>query len=146
MMAGMTERPSITERLKGSWQEFADSKPGHRFQDRYRRRQEQGGSGHIVKRVFLIVLGAVLALGSLFTAPLPGPGFATVFLGLAILAGELLPAARFLDWAELRLRAFWQFVQDVWRSGLLGKVAIVAVAAILVATFAYVVYFVLFRR
>ena len=96
--------------------------------------------------MFLIVLGAVLALGSLFTAPLPGPGFATVFLGLAILAGELLPAARFLDWAELRLRAFWQFVQDVWRSGLLGKVAIVAVAAILVAAFAYVVYFVLFRR
>ncbi len=143
-MAGMVE--NLKERLQATWREFADSKPGHRFQDRYRRRQEQGGSGHIIKRVFLIVLGSVLAVGSLFTAPLPGPGFATVFLGLAILAGELLPAARFLDWAELRLRAFWQFVRDVWHTGLLGKVVIVAVVAVLVAAFAYVIYFVLFRR
>jgi uncharacterized protein (TIGR02611 family) len=129
----------VIERLKQHWREFSDSKPGHRFQERYRRRQ-QHGRGHIVKRIFLIVLGAVLALGSLFLAPLPGPGFATVFLGLAILAGELLPAARFLDWAELRLRMFARFVRHVWRSSLPGKVSVVAIAAVLVAAIAYVVY------
>jgi len=44
------------------------------------------------------------ALGSLFLAPLPGPGFATVFLGLAILAGELLTLARLIDRVEVGLR------------------------------------------
>jgi len=126
-------------RLKQHWREFSDSKPGHRFQERYRRRQ-QAGRGHILKRVFLILLGTVLALGSLFLAPLPGPGFATVFLGLAILAGELLPAARFLDWAEVRLRKLACFVRQVWRSSLLGKVSIVAIAALLAAAISYVIY------
>jgi uncharacterized protein (TIGR02611 family) len=126
-------------RLKQHWREFSESKPGHRFQERYRRRQ-LAGPGHILKRVFLIVLGAVLALGSLFLAPLPGPGFATVFLGLAILAGELLPAARFLDWAEVRLRQVARFVRHVWSSSFPGKVSIVAIAAILAAAIAYVVY------
>jgi uncharacterized protein (TIGR02611 family) len=129
----------MIERLKEHWRDFRESKPGRRFQDRYRRRQ-QDEQGHILKRIFLIVLGAVLALGSLFLAPLPGPGFATVFLGLAILAGELLPAARFLDWAEVRLRKFASFVRYVWRSSFLGKISVVAIAALLAAAVAYVVY------
>ena len=128
----------VIERLREHWREFSESKPGHRFQDRYRRRQEK--RGHIVKRIFLIVVGTVLALGSLFLAPLTGPGFATVFLGLAILAGELLPAARFLDWAEVRLRKFASLVEDVWKGSLLGKVSIVAVAVLIAATGAYVIY------
>jgi uncharacterized protein (TIGR02611 family) len=129
----------MIERLKEHWRDFRESKPGQRFQDRYRRRQ-QDEQGHILKRVFLIVFGAVLALGSLFLAPLPGPGFATVFLGLAILAGELLPAARFLDWAEVRLRKFARFVRYVWRSSLLGKVSIVVMAALCAAAVGYVIY------
>jgi uncharacterized protein (TIGR02611 family) len=129
----------MIDRLKEHWRDFRESKPGDRFQERYRRRQ-QDGQGHILKRVFLIVLGAVLALGSLFLAPLPGPGFATVFLGLAILAGELLPAARFLDWVEVRLRKFASFVRYFWRSSFLGKVSVVALVALLVAAIAYVVY------
>jgi uncharacterized protein (TIGR02611 family) len=129
----------MVERLKESWEEFSESKPGHRFQERYRRRQ-QDEQGHILKRVILIVLGTVIALGSLFLAPLPGPGFATVFLGLAILAGELLPAARFLDWVEMRLRWFAQFIGRVWRSSVLGKVAVVAVAVLCAAAVAYAAY------
>ena len=128
--------------LKGNWEEFKESKPGERFTDRYRRRQQE--PGHIVKRVVLVVLGSVLAVGSLLTAPLPGPGFATVFLGLAILAGELLPAARFLDWSEVRLRLLWQFVVDVWRTGPLSKVSLIFVAAFLAAGFLYVAYRLLF--
>jgi uncharacterized protein (TIGR02611 family) len=128
--------------LKGNWEEFKESKPGERFKDRYRRRQQE--PGHMVKRIVLVILGAVIALGSLLTAPLPGPGFATVFLGLAILAGELLPAARFLDWSEVRLRLLWQFVVDVWRTGPFGKVSIIFVVAFLAAGFLYVAYRLLF--
>ncbi len=129
-------------RLKGDWEEFKESKPGERFKDRYRRRQQE--PGHLVNRIVLVILGSILAVGSLLTAPLPGPGFATVFLGLAILSGELLPAARFLDWSEVRLRQLWQFVQGVWKMGLAGKIAVVVVAAILVGVFLYVAYLLLF--
>ena len=128
--------------LKGDWEEFKESKPGERFKDRYRRRQQK--QGHIVKRVVLVVVGSVLAVGSLLTAPLPGPGFATVFIGLAILAGELLPAARLLDWSEVRLRQLWQFVVDVWQTGPFGKASIIFVAAFLAAGFLYVAYRLLF--
>ena len=138
----MGKDPAMIGRLKGDWQEFTDSKPGERFKDRYRRRQEQ--PGHIVKRVVLIIFGAVLAVGSLFTAPLPGPGFATVFLGLAILGGEVLLAARFLDWGEVWLRQLWRFVRDVWNTSLAGKVSLVIIGAFLASGFLYFVYLLLF--
>ena len=128
--------------LKSTWEEFKESEPGSRFKDRYYRRQESG-EGRAVK-VLYIILGAIIAVGSLFTAPLPGPGFATVLLGLAILAGELLPAARFLDWSEVRMRKLWRLTQGVWRSSPLGKAAVVVVAAVLVGAFLYVAYLLLF--
>ena len=102
----------VIERLREHWREFSESKPGHRFQDRYRRRQEK--RGHIVKRIFLIVVGTVLALGSLFLAPLPGPGFATVFLGLAILAGVLLTLARLFERVEVGLSRVGRWIMALW--------------------------------
>ena len=131
------------EQLQEHWREFRESKPGQRFKDRYwRRRQHE--QGHILWRIFLITLGAVIALGSLVLAPLPGPGWGTVFVGLMILAGEFLPAARSLDWLEVRLRKFWRFVEMVWRASALGKVAVILVAALCAAAVVYVVYFLLF--
>ena len=128
--------------MKASWQRFKVGKPGHRFQDRYHYRQEQ--QVHLTKRVLLIFLGAGLALGSLFLAPLPGPGLATVILGLAILAGEVLPAARLLDWAEVSLRRFARLVRELWRASVVGKISIVLVSAICVAALLYATYLLLF--
>jgi uncharacterized protein (TIGR02611 family) len=133
----------MVERMKQHWQEFKESKPGQRFKDRYRRRQ-QDEQGHIIWRIVLIALGAVIAVSSFVLAPLPGPGWATVFIGLMILAGELLPAARFLDWLEVQLRNLWRFTRKVWKSSVLGKVAVVVVAATLAAAVVYVVYLLLF--
>jgi len=61
-----------------------------------------------------------------------------------ILAGEFLPAARSLDWLEVRLRKFWRFVEMVWRASALGKVAVILVAALCAAAVVYVVYLLLF--
>ncbi len=133
----------MIDKLKHDWREFAESEPGRRFKDRYHRRRENE-RGHIVKRVLLIALGAIIAVGSLALAPLPGPGWGTVFIGLMILGGELLPAARLLDWLEVRLRKLWQFIQRVWRSSVLGKVAVVVAAVILAAAVIYVFYLLLF--
>lgn len=90
----------MIERLKTNWEEFQESEPGERFKDRYNRRR-QDEEGHLLKRILLIALGTVIAISSLALAPLPGPGWGTVFIGLMILGGELLPAARLLDWAEV---------------------------------------------
>ena len=129
--------------MRQNWREFKESKPGQRFEERYRRRQ-QAERGHLAWRVFLITLGAVIAVGSLILAPLPGPGWATVFVGLMILAGELLPAARFLDWLEVWLRKLGRFTLEVWRTSVLGKVAVILVAAALAVAVVYVAYLLLF--
>jgi uncharacterized protein (TIGR02611 family) len=127
------------EQQRQAWREFTQSKPGERFKDRYRRRR-QAEQGRIIWRIFLITLGAFIALGSLILAPLPGPGWATVFVGLMILAGELLPAARFLDWLEVLLRRFWRSVKQTWRASVAGKVAVILVAALCVAAIVYVAF------
>lgn len=132
----------MIEQMQRHWREFTESKPGERFKDRYRRRR-QNEQGHIIWRIFLTTLGAVIALGSLILAPLPGPGWVTVFVGLMILAGELLPAARFLDWLEVWLRNLGRFVQQVWQASVLGKGVVILVAAFCVAAVVYVVYLLL---
>ena len=133
----------MVEQIRRHWREFRESKPGQRFEERYRRRR-QGEQRHIVWRIFLITLGAVIALGSLVLAPLPGPGWITILIGLMILGGELLPVARFLDWLEIQLRKLWRLVQKVWRASFLGKVAVVMVAGSCVAAIIYVGYLLLF--
>jgi len=133
----------VFAQLQQHWREFRESKPGQRFKDRYRRRR-QDEQGHIVWRIFLIALGAVIALGSLVLAPLPGPGWATVFVGLMILAGELLPAARFLDWLEVWLRKLGRYIHGVWQASVGGKIAVILVGALGVAAVAYMVYRLLF--
>lgn len=133
----------MLKKIKDDWREFADDEPGQRFQNRYYRRREHE-KGHILLRVFLITLGAVIAVGSLILAPLPGPGWATVFIGLMILGGELLPAARLLDWFEVEFRKFGRFVEKIWHTSVFGKIAVVVVAAVLVAAFVYLAYWLFF--
>jgi len=132
----------MMERIEQHWREFRESKPGQRFKDRYHRRRQDGQS-HILWRIFLITLGAAIALASLVLAPLPGPGWATVFIGLMILAGELLPAARFLDWLEVWLRKVGRLIHKVWRASVLGKITVLLVTAFCVAAIIYVAYLLL---
>jgi hypothetical protein len=68
----------------------------------------------------------------------------TLVIGLAMVGGEFLVVARFLDWAEMCLRELAHFVGGVWRSSAIGKALIVLVVLILVAAFGYVIYSVFF--
>ncbi len=94
----------VFERLREDWRRFKASKPGFRFRDRYRRRKRRGRSGFDFRMALYIVGGLVIAITSLLLAPLLGPGWGTFFVGLMILAGELLIVARFLDRAEMILK------------------------------------------
>ena len=92
------------------------SKSGFRFRNRYRRRKRSGQSGFDFRKALYIVGGLIIAIISLLLAPLPGPGWGTFFVGLMILAGELLIVARFLDRAETRLRGPARRAKGVWAS------------------------------
>jgi Putative transmembrane protein (PGPGW) len=128
------------------WQSFSRGRPGKRFQERYRRRQQHGHGPWGVRRVFNLTLGILIVAVSAVGGLLPGPGWGTAIIGFALIAGEFLPAARLLDRIELQLRAFWQFVRDIWGHSWAGKVLVITAAALVVATLGYAVYTLLFAR
>ena len=64
----------------------------------------------------------------------------TLVVGLSMLGSEFLVVARFLDWAEVRLRKLAHLVRVVWRSSTIGRALIVLVALTLVVAFGYVIY------
>ncbi len=130
--------------MKESWRSFEASNPGHRFQDRYRRRQEREHGWRDPRRLFYVVGGLVLAVGSLLLGVLPGPGTLTFFLGLGMIAGEFRPVARLLDWAEVRARELGRWVKGIWRSSAAGKASVFAVTAICLAAVLYIAYLLLF--
>jgi hypothetical protein len=74
----------MIERIRQSWWPFRAGKPGHRFQDSYRRRQQSEGGGFNVRRIVSTVVG------SAFFGWAPGPGIVTFFLVLAYGAYSLL--------------------------------------------------------
>ena len=133
---------NLIGRAKRTWQLFTRSKPGDRFQVRYYRRQ-QSAPGRL-GTIFNIVVGSVLVIFSAFFGWAPGPGLITFFIGLALIGGEFLTIARFLDWSEVRLRKLAHLVDSVWRSSSIGKALIVLIALTLVAAFGYVIYAIFF--
>src|SRR5215212_4394866 len=104
------------EGLREDWRRFKASKSGFRFRDRRRRRQRRGQRGFDFRKALYVVSGLVIAITSLLLAPLPGPGWATFFVGLMILAGELLIVAHFLDRAEVILRGPARRAKGFWAS------------------------------
>jgi hypothetical protein len=133
---------NLIGRAKRTWQHFKKSKPGDRFQVRYYRRK-QSGAGQL-SRALNVVVGSVLVIFSTFFGWAPGPGLLTFVIGLAMIGGEFLTIARFLDWSEVRLRVLAHVVGVVWRSSTAGKALIVVVVLSLVAIFGYVIYSVFF--
>jgi hypothetical protein len=133
---------NLIGKAQRSWWHFKKSKPGDRFQVRYYRRQ-QSAPGRLTT-IFNIVVGSILVIFSAFFGWAPGPGLLTFLIGLALIGGEFLTIARFLDWSEVRLRKLAHLVGVVWRSSTIGKALIVLVALVLVVAFGYVIYSVFF--
>jgi hypothetical protein len=122
------------------WRNFSRGRPGKRFQERFRRRQEQGHGQWGVRRVLYLSLGVLIVAVSAVGGLLPGPGWGTAIIGFALIAGEFLPAARLLDRAELALRGFLQFVRDIWGHSWAGKVLVITATVFVVAVVGYTVY------
>jgi uncharacterized protein (TIGR02611 family) len=107
------------------------SAPGCRFRDRYRRRQQPGRNRSMLRRASYVAFGVAVAIGSLLLAPLPGPGWGTFFVGLGIIAGEVLQVARLLDRGETKLREALQRTKDVWDKSVSAERALIVLTIIL---------------
>jgi len=119
-------------RAKRSWRNFTKSKPGDRFQVRYYVRK-QSGAGQL-SRIFNIFVGSVLVVLSTLFGWAPALGLGSLLIGLALIAGELLPVARFLDWSEVRLRVLARLAGLVWAGATpVGRTLIVALVLVLAA-------------
>ena len=135
----------MIEYARQHWREFSRSRPGKRFQQRYHRRQKHGHGPFGIRRIVNLTLGVVIVVVSAVGGLLPGPGWGTAFIGFALIAGEVLLAARLLDRIEILLRRFIQFCKDVWViANPLGKTVIASLILTLVATLAYGTYFLIF--
>jgi len=106
------------------------STPGCRFRDRYRRRQQAGRNRSVLRRACYVAFGVAVAIGSLLLAPLPGPGWGTFFVGLGIIAGEVVQVARLLDRGEVKLREALQRTKGVWDKSASGVRALIVLTII----------------
>ena len=107
--------------LRGYWHRLQHGTPGRRFQERYERAAHQRDRQHIVLRVLKIIGALVLLAIGVIEVIFPGPAVLFFFVGGAMLATEFRFAARFLDWAELRIRSVWHRVQRRWRGNRAGR-------------------------
>ena len=111
------------------WRRFLKhSAPGCRFRDRYRCRQQTGRDRSMLRRACYVAFGIAIAIASLVLAPLPGPGWGTFFVGLGIIAGEVLHVARLLDRGEVRLREALQHTKGVWDESVPAVRVLIALA------------------
>lgn len=131
----------MISRWKQQWRALRESRPGERFEDRYRaaNRKRDGGSlgGHIVRvglAVALFAIGVVLVV-------IPGPAVLFFALAGALMATESLWVARALDWTELKVRAMLRFAGRWWqKSSAFARVAVCLVALGLASAAGYSVF------
>ncbi len=90
-------------------------------------------AGVLVWRIVIAVVGALLVGVGLLLIPLPGPGWAIVFVGLAVWATEFVWAQRLLVFARRTVRSWtdWALRQSLAVRALLA----VAGVAVLLGVF-----------
>ena len=133
---------SALQNSREEWRRFlGQSAPGRRFRNRYRRRQQAGRDRSTLGKACYVAFGIAIAIGSLILAPFPGPGWITFFVGLGMIAGEVLQVARILDLAEVRLRGALRLAKGMWdKLALRGRVLVTLMISLGVVASAYGAY------
>ena len=80
----------------------------------------------------IALLGLAIVSGGLLLIPLPGPGWAIVFLGLAVWATEFVWAQRLLRFGRRLLKDWSEWIkgQSRWIQGLIGLVGLAFLAGL----------------
>jgi hypothetical protein len=99
--------------VRRGWRAFTNDPPGQRFTRHHVRSQRQRSPARTALR---IGLGVVLTTGGIILWFLPGPGWLLVASGMTMFASESRLLARYLDRAEVALRAGWCWLRRWWRA------------------------------
>jgi hypothetical protein len=136
-------RWGVFKKATERWRLFREIEPGHRFQARYhnhRRRREQGETPKWVSLLNPAGGPTLIVAGFLFL-PTPGPSYIIIVIGMWMLAGELLPLARFFDRLDVRLKELGRWIKECWKT--LPTPAKVLLALVCVAALGYGIYYLL---
>jgi uncharacterized protein (TIGR02611 family) len=95
----------------------------------FRARLDERPTARRTYRIAIGVLGTLVLAGGLVAIPYPGPGWAIVFVGLAILASEFAWAKRVLHFARGKYDAWTDWLG---RQNLLVKFLVLAATALIV--------------
>lgn len=71
-----------------------------------------------IRKPLVFMVGAAVVAAGLAMLILPGPGWAAIFLGFAILATEFAFAERVRDWLVGQLKQALVWIKKQWHSGL----------------------------
>jgi uncharacterized protein (TIGR02611 family) len=80
-------------------------------------------------RVAIAVFGGIVLVAGIIMIPYPGPGWAAVFVGLAILASEFTWARRLLDYARSKYDAWTDWLS---RQAFIVRLAVLAATGLVV--------------
>lgn len=83
------------------------------------------------KRVVIAITGGIVVLGGLIMVPYPGPGWLTVFAGLAILSTEFLFARKLLRFGRNLYDRWTAWLRQQPRIVQLGVMSITGIVVIL---------------
>jgi uncharacterized protein (TIGR02611 family) len=67
----------------------------------------------IIRKPGVFIVGWIIVLGGIVLLPLPGPGWAIIFIGFAILATEFASAKRTHDFLVSVLRAIVNWLRRI---------------------------------
>lgn len=101
--------------FKKKWKEFQRGTPGRRFQERYERNKHDRKSKPWYTKFLHTALAVLVLAVGVFLMFFPGPGIPFLLVGAGLLADQALFAARFLDWAEVRLRRIFLWLKSWWQ-------------------------------
>lgn len=68
-----------------------------------------------VRQTLVFIAGSTVIVTGLAMLVLPGPGWAAIFLGFAILATEFAFAERARDWMIAQLKIIISWAERLWR-------------------------------
>lgn len=126
--------------FRQNWDQLRKGKPGSRFEDQHSRNHKKPRARRTAPALNIAAGGSIMLVG-LFMVPAPGPGWAVVFAGGAILAREFLFVARALDRLEVLFRKLAHLAKKYWAvSPIPLKMLAVAVAIALSGTGIYVTW------
>lgn len=112
----------------------AEAAASVRWHHRVRRKAKSNPATDLVWRAAVLVVGGAVLLAGVVMIVTPGPGWAAIFLGLAILSSEFAWAHRLLS----RVKATFRRVADQANTGSTRRKMVIRTAGILVAAVAVV--------